>query len=53
MDKIDEQDGNYNPEDASEKNIVEYDFNTAGKLIRSEPISTKDFWEYQNFIGRP
>lgn len=53
MNKIDEQDGNYDPEDASEKNIIKHDFNTAGKLIRSEPISTKDFWEYQNFMGRP
>lgn len=53
MNRIDEQEGNYDPEDAAEKNIIGILFNSKGKLISSTPISTKDFWEYQHFLGRP
>ncbi|OGK04890.1 MAG: hypothetical protein A2W80_14455 [Candidatus Riflebacteria bacterium GWC2_50_8] len=53
MNKIDEQEGNYDPEDASENNIIASSFDSKGMLIRSTPISTKDFWDYQNFMGRP
>ena len=53
MNKIDEQEGNYDPEDASENNIIADSFDSKGMLIRSTPISTKDFWDHQNFIGRP
>lgn len=51
MNKVDEQEGNYDPKDASENYIIESSFDSKGALIRSMPISTKDFWDCQNFIG--
>jgi len=53
MNKVDEQEGNYESKDASAENIIKHGFDREGRLIYSRPISTDDFWNYQNFIVRP
>ncbi|KAF1081892.1 MAG: hypothetical protein GQF41_1532 [Candidatus Rifleibacterium amylolyticum] len=53
MNKVDEQEGNYESKDASAENIIEHGFDKEGRLIYSRPISTDDFWSHQNFLGRP
>lgn len=51
MNKIDEQDGNLDLEDADEKNIILSYFDVKNRLIGATPVSTKEFWGFQHFIG--
>ncbi|NLI78667.1 MAG: hypothetical protein GX442_19780 [Candidatus Riflebacteria bacterium] len=53
MTRIDGQDGNLDTEDEAEGNILRKVFDSRGRVIRSGPISTSDFWEYQHFGGKP
>lgn len=54
MNKIDEQDGNLDLEDADEKNIILSYFDVKNRLIGTTPVSTREFWGFQHFLdGRP
>lgn len=53
MTRIDEQDGNLDTRDAAAGNVFQKVFDSRGKMIRSGPISTSDFWEFQHFGGKP
>ena len=50
MNKVDEQEGNYETKDADKRNIIRKHFDAQGRLVASNTISTTYFWKCQNFL---
>jgi len=51
MNKVDEQEGNYESKDSEKGNIIAKHLDAQGQQVGSSTISTSYFWECQNFIG--